>query len=256
MKRFLTALGMLGWLASTVRLDVAYAYSRIAQHCASPTLSALDSVYKAFAYLRDTKNLCLSAEIYEGDIDSMDLQRIQGEATNQFSFMVDADHAGNAEIQNKRKSQNGEVGLINKTPFYWSSKTSSVAFASEAIGESHAGMPSGAVEVYAAGNATLTIMGRSYVIEEMGMDFPLPFILQMDNEAARIFCKGSAQKTKLKHIDCRQSWVQSLRDRNVMTPVHAPTKENLADIFTKILDKNTFEYLRDQFMVPHAPHQI
>ena len=53
-KRFLTALGMLGWLASTVRLDVAYAFSRIAQHCATPTESALNTVYKAFAYLRDT----------------------------------------------------------------------------------------------------------------------------------------------------------------------------------------------------------
>ena len=70
----------------------------------------------------------------------------------------------------------------------------------------------------------------------------------MDNGAAHIFCKGSAQKTQLKHVDCGQSWVQTLRDREVMTPVHVPTKENLADIFTKILDKNTFEHLRDQLM--------
>ena len=155
-----------------------------------------------------------------------------------------------------QKSQNGEIGLINMTPYYWSSKTSSVAFAYEAIGEAHADMSSGAVEIYAAGNATLSILGRSYVTEEMGMDFPLPFTLEMDNDAARIFCKGSAQKTKLKHIDCRQQWVQTLRDRDVMTPEYVPTKENLADIFTKILDKNTFEYLRDQLMVPFVPEKI
>ena len=170
--------------------------------------------------------------------------------------MVDADHAGNQEVQNKRKSQNGELGLINETPFYWYSKTSSVAFASAAIGEAHADTSSGAVETYAAGNATQNILGRSYVAEEMGINFPLPFTLEMDNDAARIFCQGSAQKTKLKHIDCRQEWVRTLRDRNVMIPKHIPTKENFADIFTKILDKNTFEHLRDQLMHPYTPDKI
>ena len=255
-KRFLTALGMLGWLAMTVRLDVAYAYSRIAQHCATPTESALATVYKTFAYLRDTKNLCLSAQIFDGDIDTYDLAKLQGEVINNFRFLVDADHAGNQEVQNKRKSQNGELGLINETPFYWYSKTSSVAFASAAIGEAHADTSSGAVETYAAGNATQNILGRSYVAEEMGMNFPLPFTLEMDNDAARIFCQGSAQKTKLKHIDCRQEWVRTLRDRNVMIPKHIPTKENFADIFTKILDKNTFEHLRDQLMHPYTPDKI
>ena len=90
----------------------------------------------------------------------------------------------------------------------------------------------------------------------MGMSFPLPFTLEMDNDAARIFCQGSAQKTKLKHIDCRQEWVRTLRDRNVMIPKHIPTKGNFADIFTKILDKNTFEHLRDQLMHPYTPDKI
>ena len=90
----------------------------------------------------------------------------------------------------------------------------------------------------------------------MGLDFPFPFTLEMDNAAAAIFCKGSAQKTKLKHIDCRQSWVQTLRNRNVMAPKHVPSKENFAGIFTKILDKNTFEYLRNQLMVPYTGDMI
>ena len=107
---------MLGWLASTVRLDVSYAYSRIAQHCASPTIDALKAVYKTFAYLRDTKNLCLCSELYEGDFDAINLARLQGEPTNEYRFLVDADHAGNAEVQNKRKSQNGELALVNSTP--------------------------------------------------------------------------------------------------------------------------------------------
>ena len=36
-----------------------------------------------------------------------------------------------------------------------------------------------------------------------------------------------------------------------MTPAHVDTKENLADLFTKILDKETFTCLRDEIMHPH-----
>ena len=122
--------------------------------------------------------------------------------------MVDSDHAGNAEVQNKRRSQNGLCIKCNEAPVVCVSKASSVAFASPLIGEAHADMSSAAVEIFSVGNACLDIMAVSYVVEEMGMTFPIPFTLEMDNDAARIFCLGSAHKTKLKHIDCRQEWVK------------------------------------------------
>ena len=58
-KAFLTATGMLGWLAQTVRCDASYAYSRIAQHCAHPTESAMKAVRRCFKYLLQTKHLAL-----------------------------------------------------------------------------------------------------------------------------------------------------------------------------------------------------
>ena len=106
------------------------------------------------------------------------------------------------------------------------------------------------MESYGVGNASQNILGLSYVIEEMGIEFSLPFKLEMDNPAARIFCLGSALKTKLKHIDCRQEWVQTLRDREIMDPVWIPTKDNLADLFTKILPLQDFIRLRDQMLRP------
>ena len=76
----------------------------------------------------------------------------------------------------------------------------------------------------------MTIMGLSYVVEEMGMIFPIPFALEMDNDAARIFCLGSAHKTKLKHVDCRQEWVRTLRNRDITTPVHIDSELNDAEL--------------------------
>ena len=106
------------------------------------------------------------------------------------------------------------------------SKASSIAFATPRIGEEHADISSAAEEIFSVGNATMTIMGLSYVVEEMGMIFPFPFTLEMDNDAARIFCLGSAHKTKLKHIECRQKWVRTLRNRDIMIHVHVDTDLN------------------------------
>ena len=60
----------------------------------------------------------------------------------------------------------------------------------------------------------------------------------------------SAAKTKLKHIDCRQEWVKVLRNKDILKPVHVDSKDNVADLFTKILSRGVFERLRDLIMVP------
>ena len=57
------------------------------------------------------------------------------------------------------------------------------------------------------------------ICREMGIPFPKPFILEMDNEAARIFAEGTCKKSKMKHIDCAQEWVLILRDRDILIPV-------------------------------------
>ena len=128
------------------------------------------------------------------------------------------------------------------------SKASSVVFACEAIGEAHADVSSAAVETYAAGNMTFEVMGFSYVVEEMGLEMDKPFVLEMDNEAARTFIKGNGGRTKMKHIDCRMEWVQTLRNKDIIETAHVPSEDNLADMFTKILPTNTFKRLRDQMM--------
>ena len=84
------------------------------------------------------------------------------------------------------------------------------------------------------------------------MEFPYPFALEVDNDTARISANATAQRPKLKHINCHQEWVKALRNENVCNTVHIPTKDNLADIFTKILPSGDFIRLRDQLL--HATH--
>ena len=59
-------------------------------------------------------------------------------------------------------------------------------------------------------------------------------------------------KSKLKHIDTRQEWVQVLRNKDILVPEHVDTKLNIADIFTTILSVQDFTFLRGLIMMIHT----
>ena len=72
----------------------------------------------------------------------------------------------------------------------------------------------------------------------------------IDNKAAKAFADESCFKSKLKHIDNRQTWVKILRDKKICKTVSVDTKENIADLFTKILQVSMREMMSAQ---PHPP---
>ena len=118
---------------------------------------------------------------------------------------------------------------------------------------SHVSTSVGEAETYAVGNAAKSIMSFQCNSEEMGLPFPKRIIVQVDSETARSFSNNSCKKSKLKHIDCRQEWVQVLRDKDLLKCVHIPGTENLADLFTKILDPGDFIRQRGTIMI-ECPH--
>ena len=132
----------------------------------------------------------------------------------------------------------------------WFDANEIVCSASPRIGQAHADMSSGASEVYAMGNASLDMLHLQYCMEEMHIDFPEVVNLQVDNTTAVAFANNTVTKSKLKHIDCRQEWVKTLRDHNMFNVSWISTEYNLADFFTKILPGPRFRTLRDAFMVP------
>jgi hypothetical protein len=252
--KFHTGIGFLSWLSNTCRLDITHTWNRISQHQANPTESAFAALRQVFRYLSGTKNLQLAAPINSADLDLNRpvFDNAQDDDQHYWEFYCDSDFAGNTEDGAKRRSQNGYIALLNGAPVFWASKITSVCFATELIGEAHADMSSGAAEIYCAGNATMEFLHLSYVADEMNIKFPKPFKLQMDNAAAECFANNTCFKSKLKHIDCRQQWVKILRDHEICTPAHVDSRDNLADILTKILPVGTFERLRDQLMFnPH-----
>ena len=77
----------------------------------------------------------------------------------------------------------------------------------------------------------------------------MPIEIGVDNATAITFASGTVKKSKLRHIDARQDWVQALRDSKLVKLIKVDTKDNYADLMTKILEPETFANLRDGMMV-------
>ena len=249
-RKFMTAVGCLGWLVSMARPDCAYAHSRISQHMSSPNESAMEAVTRCFAYLMGIAEYCLAAPLNASDTDlsNSNITQQTDQDSESWRFFCDSDFAGNGEPQNKGRSRSGLIATINSTTVDWYSKVSSVSFAHPDIGEAHADNSSGTAEIHGASNATHQILHLSYVADEMGVRFPKPAVLQMDNSTAEAFANNSVVRSRLKHIDVRQEWVHILRGKSLIKPTHVSTRDNLADMFTKILMPQDFIRLRNSIM--------
>ena len=149
-------------------------------------------------------------------------------------------------MQHKRRSQVGILALLNSAPVCWKSSVIQ-CYANEDFDEDHPDRSSGASETRGAGNAAMDFLHLLYIAREAGIEFPKPFVLvhvlQIDNDAARIFANGTCSRSRMKHIDCGQEWVRILRAKAICLPTWVCTDDNLADIFTKILPVDKFRII-------------
>ena len=118
-----------------------------------------------------------------------------------------------------------------------------------AVTELHADVSSAAAEIIAASVMLSLTMYLSYVSDELGIPFETPIKIHVDNQTALSFATRTVKKSKLRHINARQDWVQALRDATLVKLAKVHTSDNLADLGTKLLEPDTFEGLLDRIMV-------
>ena len=68
--------------------------------------------------------------------------------------------------------------------------------------------------------------------------------LYCDNMSAISISKNPVQHSRTKHIDIRHHFIRELVEEKTINLEHVVSEKQLADIFTKGLDKNRFETLR------------
>ena len=86
------------------------------------------------------------------------------------------------------------------------------------------------------------------VLAFLGVALRTATVLYMDNTGAERVAKDHVLHNVAKHMARRDLKVRELVDAGIVKPTHINTKENLADIYTKPLERRTFQALRNKLM--------
>ncbi|GJT65451.1 retrovirus-related pol polyprotein from transposon TNT 1-94 [Tanacetum coccineum] len=180
---------------------------------ASPTKKHLEALKRVFRYLRGTINWGLW---YPKD------------TAMALTAYADADHAG---CQDTRRSTSGSAQFLGDKLVSWSSKKQK----STAISTTEA-------EYIAMSGCCAQILWMRSQLTDYGFAFnKIP--LYCDNRSAIALCCNNVQHSRSKHIDIRHHFIREQVEKGVVELYFVTTDYQLADIFTKALPRERFEFL-------------
>nr|GEU45168.1 hypothetical protein [Tanacetum cinerariifolium] len=180
---------------------------------ASPTKKHLEALKRVFWYLKGTINWGLW---YPKD------------TAMALTAYADADHAG---FQDTRRSTSGSAQFLGDKLVSWSSKKqkSTAIFTTEA-------------EYIAMSGCCAQILWMRSQLTYYGFDFnKIP--LHCDNRSAIALCCNNVQHSRSKHIDICHHFIREQVERGVVELYFVTTDYQLADIFTKALPRQWFEFI-------------
>ncbi|GJT81614.1 hypothetical protein Tco_1055956 [Tanacetum coccineum] len=196
-----------------VRPDLIYAVCLCARYQEKPTEKHLQAVKQVFRYLKGTINMGLW---YSKDTDML------------LTAYVDADHAG---CQDTRRSTSGSTQFLGDKLVSWSSKKQrSIAIS---ITE--------AKYIALSGCCSQILWMRSQPTDD-GFQFnKIP--MYCDNKSAIALCCNNVQHSRAKHIDVCYHFIKEQVENGIIELYFIRTEYQLADIFTKPLPRERFNFL-------------
>jgi hypothetical protein len=215
-REYRSAIGCLLYLTAFTRPDIALTVSKLARYVSAPTERHWQLVKNAMRYLRSTVDMQL---VYSGGGESGGLV---GYADSSWG---DQD-AG-------RKSTSGFVFTYNGACISWNSSLQRIVARSTTE-----------AEIIALSDAVLEAIWLRKFVNEITLDENNTIVLREDNDGCIHTFKNGALSRKTKHIEIRLEHVRDLLAKKIIQINYIPSGENLADLFTKPIDRVHFEYLR------------
>ena len=252
-------LGMLNWLVTIGRFDIAFATSSLARFVACPRKGHLDRLKHVFGYLKKWPNrriridsrdpiLIGSEEVFQKDLMSEfrsdypnALEELDPKLPKPFvpefsiTGLVDSDHAHDRRT---RRSITGLFIFIGRTPVMAYSKRQG------AIETSTYG-----AEFNAMKTAVEEITSVRYMLRCLGVHVNRPSNVFGDNKSVIFNCERRESLLKKKHTAIAYHKAREAAAAGIIRPLKIPSKYNYADMLTKSLNRKAFCFLRNGVMI-------
>jgi hypothetical protein len=210
-------LGQALYIAITTRPDITPAVSACGKFAQNPGKNHWTALLQILAYLHGTQHLGLELGGKSKEII--------------LSAYADADWAGDLD---KRRSRSGYVILCNNSPVIWSSKLQ----ATVALSSTEA-------EYVALSLATRDVIWCRTFLRELGFEQTNPTVIYEDNDSCIKIANSPRKNPGVKHVDIRYHFVKDRIASKEIILKRMPTKDMVADLFTKQLPTQLFEYHRN-----------
>ncbi|KAJ3551307.1 hypothetical protein NP233_g13104 [Leucocoprinus birnbaumii] len=211
---YLSAVGSLQYLATMTRPDIAFAVSYLGRFNHNPAPAHWTAVKHLLRYLKGTRDYKL---VYKGNDDK-----------ELFVTYSDASHGG---CHDTGRSTGGYVTLVCGGAVGWSSKR-----------QPFVTLSSTEAEYVAAVEAGKEIMWMRNILSEFGYPSDYASTLFIDNKSGIDVAKNPEHHGRMKHLDLRFYWLRDAVQSSLIFPVYVPTKQQVADIFTKPVSIQTIDF--------------
>ena len=91
-------------------------------------------------------------------------------------------------------------------------------------------------------------------LQDLNIVFDEPIVIHCDNTSAINLSKNHVLHSKTKHIPMKYHYLRELVANKKIRLEYIPTQEQVADIFTKPLNIDVFEHLRQKLGVILSPN--
>lgn len=216
--------GCLQYLVSATRPDLANAVRELSKHLHDYNQTHWKMAKRVLKYLKATPEVGI----------------IYNKGESQPEAYSDADFANDKDS----KSITGVIITMASAPVIWISRKQSLV-----------GLSTTEVEYIAATEACKSIIWLSELLSEMIFNISKPITLHIDNKSTIKILENATSHNRTKHIRLRYHFIRDLVQEGKILPLYCNTKEQIADICTKILPKEQHKYLCDKMNITECSDQ-
>ncbi len=246
-REYQSLVGMLQWAVSLCRIDVCYAVSSMSRFCSCPREGHFTRLLRIWGYLKKypSRSLRISEKMYEIESEKLDINLLDfseqylyanEEIDKRFprplgqelsvSVFFDSDHAHDKTTS---RSISGVIVLVGSTPVIWRSKRQG------AVQTSTYGAEFSAMRL-----ATEEAITIRYMLRSLGIHVSKPTDISGDNAGVIVNATMPEATLKKKHIALSYHSVRESVASGIIHPSKVSSKNNIADLLTKPLERCTF----------------